>query len=219
MRGPKPTDGNMVFEQAALVLWDPNLSARPPRRPVQGARRDPGGAGQGRRHRQLRAARPSRSAATRSGPSRQSRRSRTRRPAPPSSRPGSARPPTTPRISTCRSRTPAPSRPTPTRAEQNRQAETVAGRGSAPAGGRAGVRRGLGDQRDSAGRFRQHPPAILAPAAIHCRGCPAEYRDRPVQARRRAPSLRRCWGTRSPACRSLPGRRRSPQARQRARSS
>jgi hypothetical protein len=27
MRGPKPTDDDMVFEQAALVLWDPNLSA------------------------------------------------------------------------------------------------------------------------------------------------------------------------------------------------
>jgi hypothetical protein len=26
MRGPKPTDDDMVFEQAALVLWDPNLS-------------------------------------------------------------------------------------------------------------------------------------------------------------------------------------------------
>ena len=38
----------------------------------------------------------------------------------------------------------------------------------------------------SAGRTRQHPPAILAPAAIHCRGSPAEYRDCPVQARRRA---------------------------------
>jgi hypothetical protein len=38
----------------------------------------------------------------------------------------------------------------------------------------------------SAGRTRQHPPAIFAPAAIYCRGCPAEYRDRPAQARRRA---------------------------------
>jgi hypothetical protein len=27
MRGPKPTDDDMVFEQAALVLWDPNLSS------------------------------------------------------------------------------------------------------------------------------------------------------------------------------------------------
>jgi hypothetical protein len=26
MRGPKPTDDDMVFEQAALVLWSPNLS-------------------------------------------------------------------------------------------------------------------------------------------------------------------------------------------------
>ena len=26
MRGPKPTDDDMVFEQAALVLWNPNLS-------------------------------------------------------------------------------------------------------------------------------------------------------------------------------------------------
>jgi hypothetical protein len=26
MRGPKPTDDDMVFEQAAVVLWDPNLS-------------------------------------------------------------------------------------------------------------------------------------------------------------------------------------------------
>ena len=38
----------------------------------------------------------------------------------------------------------------------------------------------------SAGRTRQHPPVIFAPAAIHCRGCAAEYRDCPVQARRRA---------------------------------
>jgi hypothetical protein len=26
MRGPKPTDDDMIFEQAAVVLWDPNLS-------------------------------------------------------------------------------------------------------------------------------------------------------------------------------------------------
>jgi len=38
----------------------------------------------------------------------------------------------------------------------------------------------------SAGRTRQHPPAIFAPAAIHCPGWAAEYADRPAQARRRA---------------------------------
>src|SRR5690348_12967216 len=41
----------------------------------------------------------------------------------------------------------------------------------------------------SAGRTRQHPPVIVAPAVIHCRGCTAEYRDCPVQARRRASQL------------------------------
>ena len=38
----------------------------------------------------------------------------------------------------------------------------------------------------SAGRTRQQPPTIVAPAAIHCRSCPAECRDCPVQARRLA---------------------------------
>jgi len=36
------------------------------------------------------------------------------------------------------------------------------------------------------GRTRQHPPAICAPAAIHCRACPVLERDCPVQVRRRA---------------------------------
>src|SRR5581483_269800 len=38
----------------------------------------------------------------------------------------------------------------------------------------------------SAGRTRQQPPMMLAPAAIHCRGSAGEYRDRPAQARRPA---------------------------------
>ena len=37
-----------------------------------------------------------------------------------------------------------------------------------------------------AGRTRHHLPTIFAPAAIHCRGQSAEYRDHPVQVRRRA---------------------------------
>ena len=57
----------------------------------------------------------------------------------------------------------------------------------ASAGGRlAGAAAARAITAMSAGQTRQHPPAIVAPAAIHCRGCPAEYRDRPVQARRRA---------------------------------
>jgi hypothetical protein len=38
----------------------------------------------------------------------------------------------------------------------------------------------------SAGRTRQHPPMMVAPADIHCRGCAGRYRDCPVQVRRRA---------------------------------